>query len=328
MGDLAVKDLELTLRVRNNQLKQRRDGLGLSQKGLAAAAGVSFNEYAELERMRASPLGRDGEWGKCARKLAIFYEVEPRELFPPAVQAVEDPVAVRRVDAWELQPLLSSHQQRAIEAPDVLHDQDELRENLERACASLTMRECEVLRRRFGAGSGGEETLEEIAESYGVNRERIRQIQAKAICKLRNRDDGTLRLFYDPEATDPREEERDRQESRELEWVKIANDVHAVIDEMQQEKEGGPGQPSLTDRLRARGYDYEQAISAVVGSLDRHRHHWRKLSYRRVRVSKGTARAVVVSVVDSRELWWSHSFVVPQRHQRGGSFNMLWERAS
>ena len=49
----------------------------------------------------------------------------------------------------------------------------------------LPARERDVVRRRFGIGDGKPETLEEIGLSYGVTRERIRQIEGKALGKLR-----------------------------------------------------------------------------------------------------------------------------------------------
>ncbi len=48
----------------------------------------------------------------------------------------------------------------------------------------LTPREANVLRMRFGIGMNGDHTLEEVGRQFGVTRERIRQIQAKALHKL------------------------------------------------------------------------------------------------------------------------------------------------
>ena len=59
-----------------------------------------------------------------------------------------------------------------------------LRETLENLMAELTSREQEVLKARYGFEDGVEKTLEEIGQTFGVTRERIRQIEAKAIRKL------------------------------------------------------------------------------------------------------------------------------------------------
>ena len=54
------------------------------------------------------------------------------------------------------------------------------------ALHTLTAREEEIISRRFGLDGMGTETLEEIAKDYGVTRERIRQIEQKALRKLRH----------------------------------------------------------------------------------------------------------------------------------------------
>lgn len=61
-----------------------------------------------------------------------------------------------------------------------------LREQIEEALKSLTQREAKVLKMRFGLGDGNEHTLEEVGQQFKVTRERIRQIEAKALRKLKH----------------------------------------------------------------------------------------------------------------------------------------------
>ena len=61
-----------------------------------------------------------------------------------------------------------------------------LRELMTAAVATLTPRETRVITRRFGLDGEGERTLEEVAQEYAVCRERIRQIEARAMRKLRH----------------------------------------------------------------------------------------------------------------------------------------------
>jgi len=62
----------------------------------------------------------------------------------------------------------------------------------------LTDRERKVLRLRFGIGDGVDHTLEEVGQQFDVTRERIRQIEAKALRKLRHPTRGRkLRSFVD-----------------------------------------------------------------------------------------------------------------------------------
>jgi RNA polymerase primary sigma factor len=62
----------------------------------------------------------------------------------------------------------------------------ELATEVERAMASLTDREREVMRLRYGLGTEREHTLEEIGRRLSITRERVRQLEAKALKKMRD----------------------------------------------------------------------------------------------------------------------------------------------
>lgn len=65
-----------------------------------------------------------------------------------------------------------------------LRERRALREGLENLMGGLKNREQEVLKMRYGFDDGVEKTLEEVGQMFGVTRERIRQIESKAIKKL------------------------------------------------------------------------------------------------------------------------------------------------
>ncbi|MCK5555872.1 MAG: sigma-70 family RNA polymerase sigma factor, partial [Alphaproteobacteria bacterium] len=76
--------------------------------------------------------------------------------------------------------------------------QANLRETTTRVLATLTPREERVLRMRFGIGMNTDHTLEEVGQQFSVTRERIRQIEAKALRKLKHPSRSRqLRSFLD-----------------------------------------------------------------------------------------------------------------------------------
>ena len=84
-----------------------------------------------------------------------------------------------------------------------------LREALDRQLASLPPKDAEVLRMRFGLDDGDDRTLEEVGQAYGVTRERIRQIEAKALRRLRHPSRAdSLRPFL-PGSGNTKQEEDD-----------------------------------------------------------------------------------------------------------------------
>ena len=73
-----------------------------------------------------------------------------------------------------------------------------LKEQTEDVLRTLTPREEKVIKMRFGVGDGSEHTLEEVGQNFAVTRERIRQIEAKALRKLRHSSRSQrLRAFFD-----------------------------------------------------------------------------------------------------------------------------------
>ena len=96
-----------------------------------------------------------------------------------------------------------SHLGDFIEDKQVIAPQDavvkmDLKEQTLRVLQTLTPREEKVLRKRFGIGMDNEHTLEEVGQGFEVTRERIRQIEAKALRKLRHPSRSKrLRSFAD-----------------------------------------------------------------------------------------------------------------------------------
>ena len=189
------KTFELTMRIRNNLLKQRRIDLNLSARALSEQVGIPYSSYVQLENMREPPLrerkrGRRGmHWSNIALKLAEFYRCMPEDLFPSAVLAVAHPVVVKKLEAQELCPLLGSQCDGTVQAlpPSSAERTEKLIEIIELIeHAGLTPREDKVISMMLGLHSGISATLDEVALEYGVKKERVRQIQEEALRKIRH----------------------------------------------------------------------------------------------------------------------------------------------
>ena len=192
-----MRDFELQLRIRNNRLKSRRLGLGLSAPKMAVRIGVSYGVYLDLEGLKSSPLRGSGfaqrgprEWTNSALKIANFFCVLPEDLWPDAVLAVQKSTVTTTVDAEAL--LLSAGAAAPLELPspsDRAEGEELSAAILESfADARLTPREEMVVRKRFGIGEKSDHTYEEIIPSMGgsLSRERVRQVELRALRKIRD----------------------------------------------------------------------------------------------------------------------------------------------
>ncbi len=183
-----MKTFELTLQLRNNQLKARREQLGLGLVALAKRARVAIDGYSRLERLVDSPIGRGSGfgavvgWRRIALRLAEFHGVSPDELFPAHVRAIQKSRAVLELDGAELFELA---------APDEL---DLLPSELPSPEQALMARETasivdECLRHQLKPRMrrvlldrvADEQSLEEVGATQLVSKERVRQLVTKAI---------------------------------------------------------------------------------------------------------------------------------------------------
>ena len=92
-----------------------------------------------------------------------------------------------------------AHDQRLISSAEVVINVN-LKDQTSHMLRILTPREEKVIKMRFGLEDGSEHTLEEVGQSFAVTRERIRQIEAKALRKLRHPSRSErLKSFLDQE---------------------------------------------------------------------------------------------------------------------------------
>lgn len=102
-----------------------------------------------------------------------------------AMQAAKEPISVETPIGDEDTPILDLIENKTTPAPIDLLLENDLAEKLEEALASLSPRECKILKLRYGINEKVDYTLEEVGKCFNVTRERIRQIENKALIKLR-----------------------------------------------------------------------------------------------------------------------------------------------
>ncbi|HHV45430.1 MAG TPA: RNA polymerase sigma factor RpoD [Tissierellia bacterium] len=142
----------------------------------------TINKLVRVQRQLVQELGRDPSPEEIAKEMNMEVE-KVREI----MKIAQEPVSLETPIGEEE----DSHLGDFIEDDTVLAPQDAatftmLREQLIGVLDSLTPREQKVLRLRFGLDDGRARTLEEVGKEFDVTRERIRQIEAKALRKLRH----------------------------------------------------------------------------------------------------------------------------------------------
>ena len=88
--------------------------------------------------------------------------------------------------------------EKTVSPPEIV-SQMNLKEQLEAILSTLTEREARVIQMRFGLNDGNEHTLEEVGQEFQVTRERIRQIEAKALRKLKKKSKKLINFLDKPE---------------------------------------------------------------------------------------------------------------------------------
>ncbi len=142
----------------------------------------TINKLIRVSRQLLQQLGREPSPEEIAKEMEISVE-RVREI----MKIAQEPVSLETPIGEEE----DSHLGDFIEDQDAPAPADAasfmlLKEQLEEVLDTLTPREEKVLRLRFGLDDGRARTLEEVGQNFGVTRERIRQIEAKALRKLRH----------------------------------------------------------------------------------------------------------------------------------------------
>ncbi|WP_420834415.1 RNA polymerase sigma factor RpoD [Candidatus Liberibacter americanus] len=154
----------------------------------------TINKIVRTSRQMLNEIGREPTPDELAKKLIMPLE-KVRKVLKIAKEPISLETPIGDEDASHLGDFIED--KNAVSPVDSAI-QANLRETTTRVLASLTPREERVLRMRFGIGMNTDHTLEEVGRQFCVTRERIRQIEAKAIRKLKHPSRSKkLRSFLD-----------------------------------------------------------------------------------------------------------------------------------
>ena len=192
-----IKDFDLAIKIRNNQLVQRREELGMSAPQVAKLMGMSYPTYLWFENMKSKPYRKEtNTLREPARKILKFWNASAEEIWPEAVRAIVNNKITKKIEGETALALAGEYTQGMGTSVHRLLEAKETLNGLNGVISTLTPREQEVIRRRFGIGCDPE-TIENIASDIqndgarrehdkGLSSERVRQIESKVLRKLRH----------------------------------------------------------------------------------------------------------------------------------------------
>lgn len=156
----------------------------------------TINKLNRITRQMVQEMGRDPTPEELSKKMQM-----PEDKIRKILKIAKEPISMETpIGDDEDSHLGDFIEDTSILSPVDSATEEGLREATHQVLASLTAREAKVLRMRFGIDMNTDHTLEEVGKQFDVTRERIRQIEAKALRKLRHptRSDP-LRSFLDEE---------------------------------------------------------------------------------------------------------------------------------
>ena len=154
----------------------------------------TINKIVRTSRQMLHEIGREPTPEELAEKLAM-----PVDRIQKVLKIAKEPISLETPIGDEEDTHLGNliADDNAV-SPDLAAIQSNLRDTTTQMLATLSPREERVLRMRFGIGLNSDHTLEEVGQQFSVTRERIRQIEAKALRKLKHPSRSrTLRSFLD-----------------------------------------------------------------------------------------------------------------------------------
>ena len=142
----------------------------------------TINKLARIQRQLTLELNREPSEEELAKKMNMSIE-KVREIYKISQDPVSLETPIGEEDDSHLGDFIKDERNLS---PEEFATNEMLKDEISEVLLTLTEREEKVIRLRFGLEDGKPRTLEEVGQMFGVTRERIRQIEAKALRKLRH----------------------------------------------------------------------------------------------------------------------------------------------
>lgn len=181
-----MKEYRATIKVRNNLILTAIEQAGGVIGGKwCKANGLCYNTINHLINMTVSPITAHGDLSTQASRLCEVLGKLPEDLWTnEQIRPLERNFSELNLSRDEVALLM--HEGETTYLLDDEVERDDQARMIEASLSKLPPRSAAVLRMRFGLGGEEPKTLKEIGTLYGVCSERIRGIEAKALCKLRH----------------------------------------------------------------------------------------------------------------------------------------------
>lgn len=191
---ILVSDYRVKISVSNARIRRAMEAAGYtSVLQMCRTKNLPIGATFDLINMKTSPLNQKGEWRKCVLQLCDALYALPDDLFSERQKVIVLKTATGTKDVTESQLVSLASGELWNERLEDMQDnagileiaQEETEKLLNTAMDSaLTPRQKKVLSERFGL-NGPSKTLDEVGMDLGVLGERVRQLEMRAICKLK-----------------------------------------------------------------------------------------------------------------------------------------------
>jgi RNA polymerase sigma factor (sigma-70 family) len=236
-----MKDYRVEIKIKNNYLFSRMQEYGVKNASqLAKAIGSTPAGVGQYLNLTSPPYTKKGELKEIPKKLCDLFYCDIEDLFP--LEHLENPLEKNIVITEKNKHELLPSRMLETDDPSVALIKQEVMQGVDHAITKvLNDKEQQVITLRFGLDGEEPHTLEEVGELFGVSHSRIRQIEAKALRKLRN--PRTQDLLY-PFLEDKHLAAVRERKQQELERVADENErllngleiLHQTMQELESEK--------------------------------------------------------------------------------------------